>query len=951
MSNDKINNVKLGMWNCEGLRNALDLLDATEISNFDIMIFTETFLKKPNHIPGFYERHVFASQKEAGRPTGGIAVYFNSKAGVLLNVKYLNNFLILNFEEISVIACYLKPNIRASTVTDELLSTLKYVGNFKNLIFAGDFNCRLDKMDKKTEALLDFMEENDLTLVNNFPYSSTYVCSNGSSVIDLIFRGSHISAKNFCVKDTFLRKHRMVSVDFSYISKDETIEEFHARRKFKINSDLLKEIVENKYIDTIRKDLVDENLDSFYNNIICLLKESEVPRNQKARISQPWFDQECYKLRELLNDWKVCLDAAERFWQSDMRLLTSHYTELKKQYKWLCVNKKRNFVKAKEELILKEAEQNKCYRVLSLSKNFHNTNNIMMNEWESNFENIFNERNLKQDESLKLKDLLENYESDRAFEPIMQEEVTLALRKMKNGKAAGPDCVSNENVKMLAELLLPEITTFFNICLKKGTCPTKWREATLKLLYKGKGDSEDTNSYRGICVSSAFYNLLDRVLHARMYASLIPSIPKNQYGFVRGKSTIQAVRRLVKDINQTVYNDKTPLFGLFLDVKKAFDSIDRPFIFQKLIDSGKLSCTELNFLAHNLDLNFLRIVDGVTLSKIITQSNGVRQGGCTSPFLFNFSLADINNVLHDLPSVKALFYADDIVLTSQNIADLREALKRIRDYLLLRNLKLNLEKCKIMKFRNQGKGRYSKDDILVLDDVEIERVTVFTYLGVVFQPSGISFSRHVEKRMRAALFATFNIKELHNLSMETALKLFDLKVSPIASYGIEIIWPHLTIMDLENIERVKSRYLKRVMGLSKYNRSRYVYELADTDLFVSDLKIKFSLPDTQAYVKFYERKCMNKLEIVDEFYETETMLNLNWQRAMFSDRSVFTRFACHGYHYVFCNNKKFHAEATPSCKCLYCNNLCTKYHILECQIKRLSLREASKIKFKSVHSG
>jgi hypothetical protein len=206
----------------------------------------------------------------------------------------------------------------------------------------------------------------------------------------------------------------------------------------------------------------------------------------------------------------------------------------------------------------------------------------------------------------------------------------------------------------------------------------------------------------------------------------------------------------------------------------------------------------------------------------------------------------------------------------------------------------------------------------------------------------------VEKRMRAAIFATYNIRELNNLSIETALKLFDLKVSPIASYGIEIIWPHLTKLDLENIERVKTRYLKRVLGLSKYIRSRFVYELVDTDLFVSDLKLKFSLPETEVYNKFCEEKSMNKIGIVDEFYDTETMTNLNWQNAMFADRSVFTRFACHGYHYVFCSNKKFHSEAMPNiCVCKYCNETCSQYHILECQNKKLSLRDAAKIKFKS----
>jgi hypothetical protein len=928
--------------------NVLNLLDATEIANFDIMIFTETFLKKPFDIPGYYARHVFASQKEAGRPMRGISVYFNAKAGNLINVQYLNNFIILNFEEISIVACYLIPNLRPSTLSDELLSTLKHIANFKTLIFAGDFNCRLDKENKKIEALLDFMEVNDLTLVNDFPYKHTYVCNNGASVIDLIFRGADITASNFCVKDTFLRKHRLISVDVSYANK-RNINVASVKHNFKLDESVLQNLVKDKYKNILSGDLQNEDVEKFYENLLNLLKEVDMPKKKKERVSQPWFDSECYNKRKILIEWKECLERVEaNLW--DTNIIRPHFAKLRKEYKALIVHKKMAFMKIREEKILKEAEQNKCYKILSLSKQFCNSNNIMMDEWEQTFEHIFNERKLGQDDSLKLSELLVDYDSNSEIEfiPIMQEEVSLAIKKMKNGKAPGPDCVKNEDLKMLVEFLLPEITEFLNLCVKKGIFPANWREATLKLLYKGKGDAEDTNSYRGICVSSAFYNLLDRIMHARIYSSLISRIPRNQYGFVKGKSTIQAVQHLVKDIQNSVYEEQTPLYGLFLDVKKAFDSVDRPFIFKKLIDSGKFSKTELNFIAHNLDLNYLRIVDGVTLSKLITQSNGVRQGGCTSPFLFNFSLADINDVLRDFPSVKALFYADDIVLTSRNLADLKAALKQIKEYLLLRNLRLNLEKCKLMKFRNQGRGRYSQGDILKLDGVEIERVTAFTYLGIVFQPSGISFNRHVEKRLRAALFATYNIRELNNLSVETALKLFELKVSPIASYGIEIIWPHLTKLDLENIERVKTRYLKRVLGLSKYIRSRFVYELVDTDLFVSDLKLKFSLPETEVYNKFCEQKSMNKLGIIDEFYDTETMTNLKWQNALFADRSVFTRFACHGYHYVFCSNKKFHAEAMPNiCVCIYCNEKCTQYHILECQHRKLSLREAAKIKYKS----
>jgi hypothetical protein len=77
-----------------------------------------------------------------------------------------------------------------------------------------------------------------------------------------------------------------------------------------------------------------------------------------------------------------------------------------------------------------------------------------------------------------------------------------------------------------------------------------------------------------------------------------------------------------------------------------------------------------------------------------------------------------------------------------------------------------------MKFRNKGRGRYKLTDKLELDGVNIEFVTEFTYLGEVFRPTGISFNKHIEKRVRAALLATYNLPQLQSLSIKTAIKFF-----------------------------------------------------------------------------------------------------------------------------------------------------------------------------------
>jgi hypothetical protein len=128
------------------------------------------------------------------------------------------------------------------------------------------------------------------------------------------------------------------------------------------------------------------------------------------------------------------------------------------------------------------------------------------------------------------------------------------------------DHLLNEHIKAMCSLLLPEITQFFNNCLVSGIFPSKWKLSDLRILFKGKGSVSDVNSYRGICLSSNLYNLLDRILYSRMYSKLIEEIPFNQFGFVKGRSTVQAVKKLISYVNDKVYNQDRKPYAVFLDV-------------------------------------------------------------------------------------------------------------------------------------------------------------------------------------------------------------------------------------------------------------------------------------------------------------------------------------------------------------------------------------------------
>ena len=877
----------------------------------------------------------------------GVSIYYNAKLGLLKSCHFLKNSIILNFKNLSIAASYFNPKMKGDEIWNELTESFQHIANIDTAIFAGDYNCRLDIKYAKREIIEDFSEYSDLRIINAAPYLPTYVTDNGGkSVVDIILAGKKLKTKEFSIEDTFLRKHQVLKFIFNIPRVDSLKSKTAVSRKICEESLSLK--IENELRPQLRQLLINNDINNFYKAILTTANDCRVEPRSFKRKSQPWFDSDCYCFRRdllFLRHFSTHLTGTENNSPAQIEIANT-YREAKKYYRQLCKSKKTQAQERRDQKLIHEAKTH-SYKFLRVdSKLNYVANDISLSDWKTNFDRILNEQGLHETGSLSLKEMLTEYPRQENLNYFLEEEAQFALKGMKNNKAPGPDSLCNETLKLFCDPLLSEITAFFNLCLETGDFPDAWKVSDLILLFKGKGDTADTNNFRGISLSCSIYNLLDRMIKNRLYAYLADDIPKNQFGFVRGRSTTQAINQLIAEIKLSVYDSHTPLYSLFLDVKKAFDSIDRKFIFQKLLDTKKLRFEELNLLAEFLEINFLNISDRVGLSESIVQSNGVKQGGSLSPLLFIFSLFDINDLLKDFPHIKLLIYADDIVIISKNLDDIQNFLNRLIAFLAERNLKLNPAKCKILKFRNKGRGRYKATDKLKIDTDDVEFVSDFVYLGVKFQASGLSFTKHIDKRIKAAIFATCKLTSLPKASVDTALKLFDLAISPIASYGIEAIWPYLSLSDLHHLETAKTRFLKKALSLSKFIKSRYTYKLAATGYFIDDLRRKFSLPETDSYNKFITNQTFKNTCIDPQFFDTPAMINPNWKTACFDNRHVFTRFACHGFHYVLCSDKSFHASAHDACKCVNCGEKMDQYHFNKCDKNDMSLIQASKFCWK-----
>jgi hypothetical protein len=124
--------------------------------------------------------------------------------------------------------------------------------------------------------------------------------------------------------------------------------------------------------------------------------------------------------------------------------------------------------------------------------------------------------------------------------------------------------------------------------------------------------------------------------------------------------------------------------------------------------------------------------------------------------------------------------------------------------------------------------------------------------------------------MVAAMRAMY-IKSLKLIALRTAMQLFRLKVVPTLTYGMELIWEYLTHKHLLGLEKMKARYMKRVLGVFQHTRSRLMYQLAKETFFVEDLKTLLMLPMTTADKDALQE--LNDKEIWKDFYTTEAMTN------------------------------------------------------------------------------
>ena len=338
---------------------------------------------------------------------------------------------------------------------------------------------------------------------------------------------------------------------------------------------------------------------------------------------------------------------------------------------------------------------------------------------------------------------------DSINRPFTSAEVLRAMQRLHTRRSTGMDGIPAELLHYAqSEELGKELADIYTLMLNTGVIPPTWGKALSTPIGKKTAVTTpgDGSQYRLLSMLGAPEKLLTTMMQQRLIDRFDPTLEDEQNGFRPARGVQDNILSLWLT-QEATKQAQVPLYLAFLDITKAFDSLDYDILWMLLIRDYKVTGPFLRLLRclYSNSTTQLRLPHN-ECSDPIDIERGIRQGDPLSPLLFIMFIAGLPQFLRQQghvgctplpggPTLRCLLYADDIVLAATSPEDLQHALNLAHTFLASRRLYINPGKGKSELLLIRPHNSTAVCPSMWCGHHLLHPTDSYTYLGMIFSSS------------------------------------------------------------------------------------------------------------------------------------------------------------------------------------------------------------------------
>ena len=385
------------------------------------------------------------------------------------------------------------------------------------------------------------------------------------------------------------------------------------------------------------------------------------------------------------------------------------------------------------------------------------------------------------------------------------------ISKIPIYKSSGIKNLPSYILKMCFKALSQQLLIIINKSLYNGYFPKAWRKAIVVPIPKVP-IPEETGDLRPIALTPLPGKIIERFVHTQLvkYLDTYNILTTQQNGFRKKHSTIDTIFRYTTDL-QLNKNNKLNTISLYIDFKKAFDTVNHKLLLTKLQKYG-INDLALNWVETYLTNRTQQTQIGSDLSNEREVLTGVPQGSILGPTFF---LCYINDIIKTCKNSKILLYADDTVLYKEisdshrflDMHDFQQDVNRLIKWCQKNRLSINVKKTKLVFHPHmQTVVNDIHRDIVILNS-PVSYVSSYLYLGVDIDEK-LSFKQFYTNCFKKISYKLLLLRRIrHMLTTKAALDVTKTMLCSIIDYG-NIFLSSCNKNDLKDIQTLQNHALR-----------------------------------------------------------------------------------------------------------------------------------------------